>query len=84
MYMYWNILFSMFGLHIEMEGFGAVNILLEHPNMHPNAQQLAGKLWQYKKPLCHNGSYSIEETIQEIDEQRNSMSSFPEIFTYLI
>lgn len=64
---------SMFGLHMEMEVLGAVNILLAHPKASATEVARTGKLWEFSIPIHHNGAYSIEEFTEDVDDARKSM-----------
>ena len=74
--MYWNFLMAIFGRHIEVEGLGSFNVLLDAPSIPEKLKCLTGKLWMYSKPDIHNGSHSIEKNVNTLDEATGSIFYF--------
>ena len=68
--MYFNTLFSMFGMHNEVESLGSVNIMLNLPGRDPNSVL---KAWRYKLTEPSNSGYASLHPIELMDKLTRSM-----------
>ena len=63
------MLFSVFGIHQEIDGFGSVSILVRGPNQNG----IALKEWQISNPQTHNGTSAFVHAVKNLDTLTNSM-----------